>query len=603
MELLIPIVGAAGLTYMNSNTNNKKEGYDSYHNKQNKTGKLIKGSTQPKNYPVVSNDEIRDTTVQGYFSQQPRDRYYNKDVNTNKSINDKANTKEHFTSLTGNVIQNGEFKHNNMQPYFGAKIRGRTVDYNSSETILDNHTGSGSQQFRKAEVAPLFQPQQNYNHVGGAPISTEFMQSRVNPSMKMSNVKPWEEVRVGPGLNQGFTAHGSSQGYNSGLEARDSYKPKTVDDLRVATNPKMSFSLDGHTGPANSYIKEYSTKENIGKVEKNRPDRFYDGMETMKSDQHALGWGFTTTGLEKKQTARSNTYLKDSNRVNATSSYEGIASSETKKAYIPGEYSDSKREDSKTLPITSINAIGKSMPNENDFGIKSLSVQNNNRSCNNNEGVFGALKGAMGAVAAPFMDMLKPSRKDGYIGNIRQYGNMSMPVAATYNSNPNDQLKVTNREMDVCAENHLNVDGPRSGAYYLQKHNAHTNKMDCHSEYIGAGGGVGVSNATTSYESAYHANVNNTKEGLVGARTNPGNANEQWRDVNYQTGKLDCDRINNYIGVPGNSLTSAAPSVSQLGVMDVPHKQHVDVNVRRMEPGILDAFKANPYTQSLNSIY
>ena len=43
------------------------------------------------------------------------------------------------------------------------------------------------------------------------------------------------------------------------------------------------------------------------------------------------------------------------------------------------------------------------------------------------------------------------------------------------------------------------------------------------------------------------------------------------------------DRINNYIGVPGTSLTSAAPYVSQLGVMDVPHKQHVDVTVRRME--------------------
>ena len=44
-------------------------------------------------------------------------------------------------------------------------------------------------------------------------------------------------------------------------------------------------------------------KEDVGKVEKNRPDRFYDGSQTMGQDKHALGWGFTTTGLEKKQTA------------------------------------------------------------------------------------------------------------------------------------------------------------------------------------------------------------------------------------------------------------------------------------------------------------
>ena len=42
-------------------------------------------------------------------------------------------------------------------------------------------------------------------------------------------------------LNQGYSAAGSSQGYNSGLEARDSYKPRTVDELRVKTNPKVSY--------------------------------------------------------------------------------------------------------------------------------------------------------------------------------------------------------------------------------------------------------------------------------------------------------------------------------------------------------------------------
>ena len=602
MELLIPIVAGAGLINMHSQEK-KKEGYANAGSKNNK--KLINNTTRPKNYPVISNDELRDSTVQGYQSQQPRDRYYSKDISYDNKVNN-SNVKkvDGFTSLTGNVVNSKELEHNNMQPFFGAKIRGRTSDFNSNETVLDNMVGTGSQQFSKTEVAPLFQPQQGYNYIGGAPNQSDFIQSRVNPSMRMANVKPWEEVKVATGLNKGYTATGSSQGFNSGLEARDSYKPKDVNELRVKTNPKQSYSLDGHNGPATHYIKEYANQKNIGKVEKNRPDRFYDGMESMKQDKHAHGWGFTTTGLEKGQTARGNIDLKYANRTTATSAYEGIASSEAKRAYIPGEYSESHREESKATPITSLNSVGKAPPSAGDYGLNSMTVEDNNRSCQEDQqGFFGAIKGAMGAAAAPFIDILKPSRKEGYIGNIRQYGNMSMPVGATYNTNPRDQLKVTNREMDVCAENHLNVDGPRSGAYHLAKHNAQSEKVNCHREYIGTGGGSGVSHGHTSYDSVTRANVNTTKEGLMGSRINHGNANHQNRQVNYQTGKLECDRVNTYIGPAGSSLTSAAPSVSNMGYQDAPYELNQNIGVQRMEPSILEAFKKNPYTQSLTSIY
>ena len=227
MELLIPIIAGAGLINMHSQEK-KKEGYGNVGQKNNK--KLINNTTPPKNYPIISNDELRDSTVQGYQSQQPRDRYYSKDISYDNKVND-LNVKktEGFTSLTGNVVNSQELKHNNMQPFFGAKIRGRTSDYNSNETVLDNMVGAGSQQFSKSEVAPLFQPQQGYNYIGGAPNQSDFIQSRVNPSMRMANVKPWEEVRVAPGLNKGFTSAGSSQGFNSGLEERDTYKPKGVD--------------------------------------------------------------------------------------------------------------------------------------------------------------------------------------------------------------------------------------------------------------------------------------------------------------------------------------------------------------------------------------
>ena len=54
--------------------------------------------------------------------------------------------------------------------------------------------------------------------------------------MKMSNVKPFETQNVGPGLNQGYSTAGSG-GFNSGMEAREKWIAKSVDELRIKTNP------------------------------------------------------------------------------------------------------------------------------------------------------------------------------------------------------------------------------------------------------------------------------------------------------------------------------------------------------------------------------
>ena len=86
-----------------------------------------------------------------------------------------------------------------MEPYYGAKIRGTTTGANMHENVLDNKIGGGSQYFSKTEQAPLFRPQDNMHLPNGMPNQNDFYQSRVLPSMKIANVKPWEEIRVGPG--------------------------------------------------------------------------------------------------------------------------------------------------------------------------------------------------------------------------------------------------------------------------------------------------------------------------------------------------------------------------------------------------------------------
>jgi hypothetical protein len=200
-----------------------------------------------------------------------------------------TNNIQQVYSLTGDYMESKEFKHNNMVPFNGGKPKGQIYNNNNAETILDNYVGNGSQVIKKIEQAPLFKPQENVQWTYGMPDMSDFYQSRQNPVNRNNMVKPFESIRVGPGLDKGYSADGS-HGFNSGMEARDKWLPKTVDELRVDTNPKLEYELLGHEGPADSFIKTAPTTQLLGRVEKQRPDTFFINTQDR--------W-LTTTGSSK----------------------------------------------------------------------------------------------------------------------------------------------------------------------------------------------------------------------------------------------------------------------------------------------------------------
>ena len=194
------------------------------------------------NYPITNKTELL-ATVQEYPSHnQATDRYLDQNTYEKKSRQGVAvgDNIQQIHSLTGNYMTSNEFKHNNMVPFNGPKLKGQIYNNNNAETILDNMIGSGSQVIRKIEQAPLFKPEANMQWAYGMPNQSDFYQSRVNPGMKNNNVKPFDSIIVGaPGLDQGYSSTGSG-GFNSGMESRDSWLPKTVDELRTANKPKIS---------------------------------------------------------------------------------------------------------------------------------------------------------------------------------------------------------------------------------------------------------------------------------------------------------------------------------------------------------------------------
>jgi hypothetical protein len=260
MELAIPLIALGGM-YVISNQKkqdlkediNRSNIKESYSNMGASKNYLPNTKVPPQNYPILDNTELIDT-VENYPNPNiATDKYFNQNLYQKKEQSgiDVNNNIQQIYSLTGDYMNTSDFKHNNMVPFNGGKTRGQIYNNNNAETILDSYSGSGSQIIKKIEQAPLFKPEDNVQWAHGAPNMSDFYQSRVNPGLRNNMVKPFETENVGPGLNQGYTTSGSG-GYNSGMESRDQWLPKTVDELRIQTNPKLEYSLENLQGPAQS---------------------------------------------------------------------------------------------------------------------------------------------------------------------------------------------------------------------------------------------------------------------------------------------------------------------------------------------------------------
>ena len=148
----------------------------------------------------INNDDPGDTFYFGLSEPNARNyvrEYINPNQTTDKFFDgeflnrqlEKENKSEMQThrSLTGETMNHNEFTHNNMVPFFGAKVTQPT--YNQSNyAILDNATGAGSQQIEKREQAPLFKPSDNIQLAHGSPNNSDFIQSRIIPGTVANNV-------------------------------------------------------------------------------------------------------------------------------------------------------------------------------------------------------------------------------------------------------------------------------------------------------------------------------------------------------------------------------------------------------------------------------
>ena len=596
MELAIPFIALGGM-YIISNQNNDEtinkevKKRENFNNMGKPTNTLPNTNIPPQNYPVSNINQLVDTVQEYPNPNAATDKYFNQNlyqdkVNSNQKV---GSDPQQIFSLTGNYLDSSQFKHNNMVPFNGGKVKGRMYDANIAESVLDNMAGTGSQLVKKIEQAPLFKPEENMQWAYGMPNNSDFYQSRVNPGMRNNNVKPFDTVMVGPGLDKGYSVNGTG-GYNSGMEARDKWLPYTVDQMRVATNPKLEYQLINHEGPAQSAIKNVGV---IGRVEKQRPDTFFINTQDR--------W-LTTTGAEKGETLRPIQEMGIIRRNDIVTDYTGPAGpADRKAAYAPENFEPSKRHQSMTCDVPVSTAVGRGPITDGDNNLKSHTNYENNRSTLKQPDMFrSGFGGAIGAVIAPLMDILRPSRKEETVNNARIYGEAGTAVPKSYVINPNDTTTTTIKETTLYSPT-FNINNQSDGIYvnnYTAPDLTQRDTTSC--QPIGTPGGAATSQGGMIYDAAYRQHNNDIKSSTIQNRPNQGGTQIFNQQMNMSISRQDVNRFDGRMGTPG-SVFPSPPSVNTYGKINTPQYYNECAGCERINPDILTAFRNNPYTHSLTT--
>lgn len=346
--------------------------------------------------------------------------------------------------LTGIEIPASEFKHNNMTPFYKGALKPIRLDGGGLAQNLETFTGISQFYQPKREVEQFFRPERNLGNVTGNAPNAGFIQNRVDAPKVRNNTLPFEQIRVGPAVGRGFTADPTG-GFQQ-LDARDYAMPRTVDDLRAANKPKVSYkgrTVDGQKG---------SMRGEVGAVNKNRVPTVFE------KTQDDL---FRTTGayLKNKQQPAVNAKYTARQDV-STKAYAGTAYKNTVGQVQHGEVSAPHKDQLGSLGIA--NPSLTHMPNQkgDDYGKGAIQIYDNERSVTTTRTYQGNVTSLVKSLIAPIEDLIKVTRKEYTVEAAREYGQMqaTMPAKPTV-YNPNAPMRTTIKETLIHDSTKLNLKG------------------------------------------------------------------------------------------------------------------------------------------------
>lgn len=514
------------------------------------------------------------------------------------------------SELTGQRMPSKDFTHNNMQPFFGGRVK-QNVAVDTNISILDSFTGAGSTDIRKKEVETMFNTGQTpYGNPFGMEDNTDFFQERVSSDLgqlrRRNNERPFEPTRVGSAVDEKFGLTGKGGFQQLEINEIMMKAMPTTEKLRVADKPKLTYKTP--VVPGQRFTA--AGPDNPGEVRKYKPDTFY-------IDE--AGERFIGAFAEEHQaeTTRPIQVYKFVTRPETSSEFIGpAANQEGFESYVSGEYRMPMAQQYGGAGYRNADMTGyytKDVDSlEADYGKSSIEIRPNER-LGTQDRVMGLNLAPADNVAVPvhFTDLARPTIRGETVGNIRQTGTATgyangAPAVTVWD--PSDVARTTVKETTIewgtlglgiasaaAQPTKLKVYDPDDIARNTQKA-----QISAKSEWYGPG--TAVRKDFTSHEAAYNMRLNPNKEQIAKGRK-PFAGNGGMALVNEDPGrqtskKLDADIINDR-EMRINSVSGLPPGSADIGMVKYRNPLKMDVSLQRNQPAIVSAVEDNPLQQSL----
>lgn len=502
------------------------------------------------------------------------------------------------SSLSGQTISAADFNHNNMQPFFGSRVR-QNVDPNANTNYLDKYTGAQTLQIRKTEIEPMFDTTQTpFGNVYGMENSSDFVQSRVNDPRNRAGERPFEPIKVAAGVGEGFSSTGKG-GFQQ-IEVNELMMkslPRT-DDLRTTNNPKLSYYTP--VVPGQQFIGKSS--EDVGEVRKYRPDAFF-------INQDAERFGPAGQSENTKGQSRPIQIMPHVNRPETSVAYTGSgASQDFGMNYVVGSYKAPAHTQFGGAGFRNADGSGYTDVRD-DHGAASYEIRPNERAFTSERGMGLNLTPAeAGAVTTHFEDESRPTRRSEIVGAANQFANATgyangAPAITVWD--PNDIARTTVREGTIRLDRYGiagPADGPGKAKVYDPDDIARpTQKAQISAKSAYTGGAKAAHQRFMSHGAAYNMRLNPSKQQIARGRK-PAGGNIQLfngEEANVTYKKLDTDSINDRAPAINRSL-DLGPGSADIGRVQYRVPLKLDVATQRNQREIISAVEGNPLMQSLH---
>jgi len=502
-----------------------------------------------------------------------------------------------YSSLTGQNIAANDFKHSNMQPFFGGSVK-QNMTASANTSRLDMFTGAGTTQVQKKEQSPMF----NHNVPFGQPFGNEpnadFIRSRIVDPSRRNNERPFEATRVGPSLGEkgGITGKGGFQQFEVN-EIMKRAMP-TTDKLRVVDKPKLSYN--NQVIPGVHFVTAPALDS--GEVRKYRPDTFFLNESGERN-------GIATSEVSK-ETVRPMQVMKYTTRTDTSEELIGTpASQEAFKSYVDGEHATPQTQQFGGAGYRNGDGSSYGLGPRDDYGAKTYEVRPNERMATQDRVVgLNLVPADSGQVAVHYNDDARPTRRGETVGNIRQTGTAvgyaaGAPAITTWD--PSDVARTTIKETTIDWD-YRGISGPGAGPERLKVYDPNdiakpTQKSQLSQDSRIAGPAISVNKDFTSHEAAFNMRKNESKTTVSVLRkpmAGNGNIAVMNGDIRQTAKRLTADDVNDR-SMAVNRVVGMTPGTADLGRVKYRLPLKLDVSMERNLPAVVEMIDNNPLNQSL----